>query len=75
MSLALSPDGQPIAFSITSSLSIGSTPDVIAVVRVADGAEVFRRYLPKYMRSSVAFPDAGRFAYTDLDGVHVLRIP
>jgi hypothetical protein len=74
-SLALSPDGQWIALSITSTLSLGSTPDVVAVLRVADGSEAFRRYLPKYTRASVAFPDARRFVYTDLEGVRVLKIP
>ncbi len=73
-SLAVSPDGRWIALSVTSTLSIGSTADAVSVVRVADGAEVFRKYLPKYTRSSVAFGDAGRFVYTDLDGVEVLAI-
>jgi len=73
-SLAVSPDGRWIALSVTSALSIGSTADAVSVVRVTDGAEVFRKYLPKYTRSSVAFGDAGQFIYTDLDGVEVLAI-
>lgn len=73
-SLAVSPDGRWIALSVTSSLSIGSTPDAVSVLRVADGSEVFRRYFPKYTRSSLAFPDSDRFAYTDLEGTHILKI-
>lgn len=73
-SLAVSPDGSWIALSVTSSLSIGSTPDAVSVLRVADGSEVFRRYFPKYTRSSLAFPDPDRFVYTDLEGVHILKI-
>ncbi len=73
-SLAVSPDGRWIALSVTSTLSIGATADAVSVVRVTDGAEVFRKYLPKYTRSSVAFGDAGQFIYTDLDGVEVLAI-
>ena len=73
-SLAVSPDGNWIALSVTSGFSIGSTPDAVSVLRVADGTEVFRKYLPKYTRSVVAFPDAARFIYTDLEGLHVRRI-
>ncbi len=73
-SLAVSPDGRWIALSVTSTLSIGSTADAVSVVRAADGAEVFRKYLPKYTRSSVAFDAGGRFIYTDADGVEVLAI-
>jgi hypothetical protein len=72
--LAVSPDRRRIAVSVTSSISVGSTPDAVFVVRVADGAEVFRRYLPKYARARVAFPDPNRFVYTDLEGVNVLEI-
>ena len=73
-SLAVSPDGNLIGLSVTSSLSIGSTPDAVSVLRVADGAVVFHKFLPKYTRSTVAFPDSGRFVYTDLEGVRVLKI-
>jgi hypothetical protein len=73
-SLAVSPDARWIAVSVTSGISIGSTPDAVFVIRAADGAEVFRKYLPKYTRSSVAFPDSGRFVYTNLEGVNVLKI-
>jgi hypothetical protein len=64
-----------IAASVTSGISIGSTPDAVFVERAADAGEVFRTYLPKYARSTVAFPDSGRFVYSDMEGVRVLRIP
>jgi hypothetical protein len=71
----VSPDGRGIALSVTSLLSIGRTPDAVAVLRAVDGAEVFRTYFPTYTRASVAFPGPGWFVYTDLDGVHVLTVP
>jgi hypothetical protein len=73
------PDGRLIALSVTTSLSIGDVRDAVYVLRVADGAEVFRRYLVRYARSSVLFPAADLFAYTDWDSTRattvVLRIP
>ncbi len=74
-SLAVSPDGRFIALSVTSGLSLGSTQDAVSVLSTADGSEVFRKYLPKYTRSSVAFLGPEWFVYTDLGGVNVLRIP
>lgn len=74
-SLAVSPDGRFIALSVTSALNIGSTQDAVYVLSTADGHEVFRKYFPKYTRSTVAFLGANRFVYTDLGGVNVLRIP
>ena len=73
-SLAVSPDGRWIALSVTSGLSIGSTQDAVYVLRTADASEAFRKYFPKYTRSSLAFLGPGWFAYTDLGGVNVLRI-
>jgi len=70
--LAPSPDGRWIAVSVTTTLSIGSAPDAVYVVRAADGTEAFRRYLPRYARAGVAFASHGRFVYSDLDGVNVL---
>jgi hypothetical protein len=49
-----------------------------AAVPSRDGAEVFRRFLPRYTRTAVAFVDDQRFAYTDWAGdraeLRVLRI-
>jgi hypothetical protein len=73
-SLAVSPDGNWIALSVTSSLSIGSTQDAVYILGAVDGTEVFRKYFPKYTRSVVAFPDAERFIYTNLEGVRVLKV-
>ena len=73
-SLALSPDGRWIALSVTSGLSIGSTPDAVYVLRAGGGPEAFRRYFPKYTRASVAFAGDGLFVYSDLRGVNVVRI-
>jgi hypothetical protein len=73
-SLAPSPDGRFIAVSTTSSLSIGSTPDAVFVLRATDGSDAFRRYFPKYTRSNVTFAGVDRFVYTDLAGVNVLRV-
>jgi hypothetical protein len=51
----------------------------VYVLRVAGGAEVFRRYLVRYARSSVLFPAGDLFAYTDWEGTRattvLLRIP
>ncbi len=74
-SSAASPAGGYIAYSITGRYSIGNVPDFVAVVRASDGAEVFRKYLPRYTRSGVAFLGSERFAYSDLDGTHaVIRV-
>jgi len=73
-SLAPSPDGRLIALSTTSTLSIGSTPDAVVVIRASDGSEAFRRYFPKYTRATVTFAGVDRFVYTDLAGLNVLRV-
>ena len=69
--LAVTPDGRLIAFSTTTSLSIGNVKDAVVVLRAADGAEVFRRILPRYARSQVAFPSNTLFAYVEWDGAKV----
>lgn len=71
---ALDPSGRLIAISETTTLSIGEARDVVYVIRVEDGAEVFRAYLSRYARSPVVFFDGGFFGYSDLDGTHILRI-
>jgi hypothetical protein len=68
--LAVTPDGRLLAFSATTSLSIGTVKDAVVVLRAADGVEVFRRALPRYARSQVAFPSNTLFAYTEWDGVN-----
>jgi hypothetical protein len=43
-------------------------------MRTDTGAEVFRKRLPRYARSVVQFFAGGYFAYSDLEGTHILRI-
>ena len=73
-SAAVDPTGAFIAISETTALSIGSASDVVSVVRTDTGAEVFRKYLPRYARSSVVFFEGGLFGYADLEGTHVLKM-
>jgi hypothetical protein len=72
--VAADPAGRYIAFSTTTSLNIGDTRDTVVVLRAADGAEIFRRYLPAYNRTGVIFLGAGYFAYSDAGTTHVLHI-
>ncbi len=73
-----SPSGSYIALSTTTALNIGRIRDSVFVLRTEDGAEVFRRYLPTYARSRVAFLGDSRLAFDDQErgrfGVRVLRI-
>jgi len=70
--------GALIALSMTGTVSLGDIHDAVVVLRAGDGVEVFRRFLPRYTRTAVAFLDAERFAYSDWVGqraeVRVLRI-
>jgi hypothetical protein len=63
---ALSFGGRFVAFSTTTELNIGSIADTVLVKRASDGADVFRRTLPPYARSHVAFLGERHFAYTDV---------
>ena len=74
-SAAVDPTGSFIAISETTTLSVGDARDVVHVIRASDGADVFRRYLPRYARSQVVFFEGGLFAYSDLAGTHVLKLP
>jgi hypothetical protein len=73
-SAAVDPPGSFIAISETTTLSIGDARDVVYVIRTSDGSDVFRRYLPRYARSQVVFCEGGLFAYSDLEGTHVLKV-
>jgi len=66
--------GKWVALSVGTSLNIGNAKDAVYVLDAAGGREVFRRYLPRYDRSPAAFLQGGYFAYSDLSGVHVLRV-
>jgi hypothetical protein len=72
---AFDPSGKWIAISVGTSLNIGNAADAVYILSSADGREVFRHYLPRYSRSPVAFLDGGFFAYSDLLGVRLLRVP
>jgi hypothetical protein len=77
--VAVNPAGTYVAVSATASLNIGHVRDAVYVLRTSDGAEVWRRYMPPYMRSSVTFLGDKFFAYTEWNGIQdsarVLRIP
>jgi hypothetical protein len=76
---ALSPSGQYVAVSTTTDLNIGSVRDTVLIRRTGTGADVFRKTLPRYTRSHVAFLGDRHVAYTEVDGgkatVHVLTLP
>ena len=74
-SAVVDPTGSYIAISETTTLSIGNARDVVYVLRTKDGADVFRRYLPRYSRSHVVFFDGGFLGYSDLEGTHILKTP
>ena len=78
-SAAMDGHGRYVAVSTTTALNIGSIKDTVVVLRTGDGSEVFRRTLPAYSRSQVAFLGREYFAYSDVDGTRsrtrVLRIP
>ena len=61
--------------SVSTSLNIGKAQDAVYVLSASDGREVFRKYLPPYTRSPVAFLDVDFFVYSDQVGVRVLRFP
>jgi hypothetical protein len=78
-SLTIDPGGRYIAASATRNQSIGNTPDTMFVIRVSDGAELYRRYLTPYTRGHLGFLGPDRLAMTIVeDGrarVLVLAVP
>ena len=60
------PSGRFIAISTTNGLNIGGIPDTVLVRRTSEGGEVFRKTLPAYARSDVAFLGEHHFAYTGI---------
>ena len=72
-SAAVDPLGRYIAISIDGQFSF-SMPDAVYVLRTSDGSEVFRKSLPQYNRSQVAFLGEEFFAYSDEGGVRVLQL-
>jgi len=74
-SAAFDAAGKWIAVSVGTSLNIGKAQDAVYVLSASDGHEVFRKYLPRYSRSPVAFLEPHFFAYSDPSGVHLVRSP
>jgi hypothetical protein len=72
---AVDPSARYVAISTSTSLNIGNVRDSVVVLRTSDGKEVFRRFLPKYSRTNVAFVGRDFFAYSDTGSTHVLRLP
>jgi len=73
-SVAMSPSRDLIAVSVGTALNIGQIRDSIYILRVKDGVEIFRRYLPTYTRTPVYFPADDLLAYTADRQVVVLRV-
>jgi hypothetical protein len=78
-SLTVDPGGRYIAISATRNLSIGNVPDTMFVIRVSDGADIYRRYLTPYTRSHLGFLGPDRLAMTIVEDGHarvlVLAVP
>ncbi len=77
--VSVDPDGRYIALSVSRNLSIGDVRDAVFVLRIADGTEVYRRFLPGYTRSQVAFLGPGYLAVSLTEEgrarIDVLRVP
>ena len=74
-SIAFDDRGEHIAVSASSGLRIGNQRDEVWLVRTSDGAELFRRYAPKYSRATVAMPTGRFFAVDDSrDGRATVRV-
>jgi len=72
---ALEPSRGLIAISASTTLSIGSAPDLLAIMRASDGRDIFRKYLARYSRSPTVFFEGRLFGYSDVAGTHVVRLP
>lgn len=64
VSAAVDPGGLYVAVSLTSDVSFGRARDAVVVLRVDDGLESYRRYLPRGTRAEVAFVAPGALAFT-----------
>jgi hypothetical protein len=70
----MTPSGDLAAVSVATALNIGQIRDSIYVLRLSDGAEIFRRYLPRYTRTPVYFPTDDLLVYTGDRETIVLRV-
>jgi hypothetical protein len=77
--VSVDPDGRYIALGVSRNLSIGDVRDAVFVLRVADGTEIYRRFLPAYTRSQVAFLGPDYLAVSLIEDamarIDVLRVP
>jgi hypothetical protein len=73
-SVAVSPSGDLIGVSVSTALNIGDIQDAVYVLRASDGKEVFRRYLPRYTRTQVLFPEKDLFMYSADGKTLLLRV-
>ncbi|HEY6549202.1 MAG TPA: hypothetical protein VI589_14900, partial [Vicinamibacteria bacterium] len=75
---AADPAGRYVAYSTTTTLSVGSVPDAVALLSTSDGSDLWRRQLPRFARAQVAL-FAEHFAWSDSTSVpprvRVLRLP
>jgi hypothetical protein len=73
--VAVDGDGEFVAVTATSGLSIGNQRDEVWLVRTSDGTELFRRYAPKYSRDTAALPGGRYFVVGEInDGRPALRV-
>ena len=73
---AIAPDARHAAMSLqTQHGRLLWLRDAVAVIDMASGEEIFRRYLPRFTRTPVAFPGNAFFAYSEPERVRVLRLP
>ncbi len=73
---AVDPSGSFAAVSLETQFGrLLSLRDAVSVVRLSDRREIFRKYLPRFNRSQVAFLTARYFAYSEANQVRVLRLP
>ena len=79
--VAVDPDGKLIAVSVSTSARVtwGDVDDAVYVMRAVDGAEIYRRYLPPYSRTQLAFLGPHYLAMTRNEAgesrVDVLQVP
>jgi hypothetical protein len=73
--VAVDPKGRFVAISVVSHLSIGEVKDSVYVLKASDGSEIFRRFLPPYSRSHLAFLGTDALAMSVIEnGRSVLRV-
>ncbi|MFN0316824.1 MAG: hypothetical protein ACKVQA_17535, partial [Burkholderiales bacterium] len=73
---AISPSAHYAAMSLeTEHGRVLTLRDAVAIFDMTAGKEIFRRYLPRYTRSEVAFLDDAFFAYSEPGKVRVVRLP